>query len=70
MGNKKRYQRQLKVQLKYVPAPDSDGGLSRTIGILLRAAARGTTKSEDSIKGKKGPAGDNLTGGEETVAHE
>lgn len=49
--------------IRYMSAPDGNARLSRTIDILLRAAARGTTKSEDSIKGKNGSAGDGLTGG-------
>lgn len=55
--------------MKYVPAPDVRERLSRALGILLRAAARGTTESEDDIKGKKGPAGDSLTTGEEGDPH-
>lgn len=51
--------------IENIPAPDADERLSRAIDILFKAAARGTTKSEDSIKGKKGPAGDGLTNGEE-----
>lgn len=63
--NKKR----LVVSMRHVAAPDADKRLSRALGIWLRAAARGTTESEDDIKGKKGPAGDSLTTGEEGDPH-
>ena len=69
MGNKRRYQK-LRVQMKYVPAPDVRERLSRALGILLKATARGSTKSEDSIKGKKGPGGNGLTTGEEGDPHD
>jgi len=55
--------------IQYAPAPDADDRVSRALGILLRSAARGTTESEDDIKGKKGPAGDSLTTGEEGDPH-
>ena len=54
MGNKKQRQRQLIVRMKHAPAPDAEGRLSRAIDVLLKAAARDTTKSEDSIDAKKG----------------
>lgn len=53
------------VGVRHVPTPDAEARLCRAIGILLKAAARGTTKSEDSIRGKKGPAGGSLTSGNE-----
>ena len=63
--NKKR----LVVSIRHVAAPEADVRLSRALGILLKAAARDSTKSEDDIKGKKGPAGDSLTTGEEGDPH-
>jgi len=41
------------VSLRYVPAPDSDGRLYRTIEILLRAAARNTSQSKESANAKE-----------------
>ena len=61
----KQNQKRLVVSMRHVATPDGNARLSHVVEILLRAAARGTTKSEDSIKGKKGPAGDGLTGSAE-----
>jgi len=58
------------VGVRYVPRPDANAKLSHAIDILLRAAARSTTKSEDSIRRTKSPAGDGLTIGEEGDPHE
>lgn len=38
------------VEIRYVPTPNADERLSRAINILLGSAARGTAKSEGSIK--------------------
>lgn len=50
MGNKRSYQKQLRVQMKYVPAPDvqEKDRLSRVVNILLKAARRNISESEDS----------------------
>jgi hypothetical protein len=53
MGNKGRSQK-LRIQMKYVPAPDVDERVSRALGILLRAAARHATLSEKSANAKRG----------------
>jgi len=65
------------VTMRHVTTPDAEGRLSRAIDILLRVAARGTAKSEDSINAKKerpphqAPAEDTLTGvDEESDSHE
>lgn len=42
------------VGVRHVPMPDAEARLSRAIDILLRAAARGSTESQDGIKGKRG----------------
>jgi hypothetical protein len=70
MGNKGRSQK-LRIQMKYVPAPDVGERVSRALGILLRAAARTATTSEESINAKKeeepareGSAEDTLTAGD------
>ena len=65
----KQNQKSLVVNLRYVATPDGNARLSRALGILLRAAARSTTESEDDIKGKKGLAGNSLTTGEEGDPH-
>ena len=66
MGKKheRKNWRGLTVRIHTVPSPDADERFCRAIDVLLKAAARGTTKSEDSIKGKK-PAEDGLAGGKE-----
>lgn len=76
MGNDKRYQRQLRVQMKYVPAPNADDTLFRVLSILLRAARRAAT-SEEGTNAKKeqspsrAPEKNTPTGGiEESKAHE
>lgn len=72
----KEKQKRLVVSMRHVTTPDAEGRLSLTIDILLRVAARGTTKSEDSINTEKetppsrGPAGDSLSSGEEGDPHE
>lgn len=43
-----QHQKRLAASLRPVATPDAEERLSRAIDILLRAAARGTTKSEDS----------------------
>ena len=63
-------QKHLIVSIQHVTTADAGERLSHAIDILLKAAARGTTKSEDSIKGKRGPARGGLTTGEEGDAHE
>ena len=72
MGKKheRKNRRGLTVCIHTVPSPDADERFGRAISVLLKAAARDTTKPEENIKNKKGPAGDNLTGGEEAIAHE
>lgn len=71
MGNKKRYQTQLRVQMKYAPAPDADARLSRAIDILLRSWARDAARLEKSTNVKKTqppgqvPTKDTFTGGGE-----
>lgn len=45
------------VGVRHVPTPDAEARFSHAIAILLKAAARDTIKSEDSIKGKKGKKG-------------
>ncbi len=72
MGNKKRYQTQLRVQMKYAPATDADDRLSRAFRILLRSAAKNTATSEECLNAKKeeeppreSPAEDTLTAGDE-----
>lgn len=52
MGNKRRYQK-LRVQMKYVPAPDVRERLSRALGILLKAATRNTSQSKERLNAKK-----------------
>ncbi len=66
----KQNHKRIVVSLRHVATPDAEERLARATGILLKAAARGTTKSEDSIKGKRGPARGGLTTGEEGDAHE
>ena len=53
----KQSQKRLVVSIHRIATPDADARLCRAIAILLQAASRGTTKSEHSIKGGKGPAG-------------
>lgn len=72
MGNKKRYQTQLRVQMKYAPAPDADDRLSCAINILLDSAAGDAALSEKRTKTKKkkppcqAPEENTLTGGDES----
>ena len=68
--HRKHNKKPLVISLRYVATPDSNTRLSHAIDILLRAAARSTTKSEDSIRRTKSPAGDGLTIGEEGDPHE
>jgi len=64
----KQNQKRLVVSMRHVATPDGNARLSHVVEILLRAAARDATKSEDSIK-EKAPAGNSLTGGEEGDPH-
>lgn len=57
----KENHKRIVVSLRHVATPDGNARVLRTIEILLRAAVRGTTKPEDSIKGEKGPAEGGLT---------
>ena len=63
-------QKRMVVIMRHVTTPDAEGRLSRAIDILLRVAAKGTAKSEDSINAKKekpphqAPAEDALTAGD------
>jgi len=67
----KQNQKRLVVSMRHVATPDGNARLSHVVEILLRAAARGTTKSEGSIDAKKegpphqAPAENTLTGGAE-----
>lgn len=77
MGNKRSYKKQLRVQMKYVPAPDVQERLSRAVNILLKAATRRATTLGGSVNAKKEEpprqvtSEDTLTGGsEEDESHE
>jgi len=71
MVSKKKHQTQLRVQMKYAPTFDANARLSRTIDILLRAAARGASQSKGNPSTKReepfrhDPATDDPTGGNE-----
>ena len=64
-------QKRMVVTMRHVTTPDAEQRLSRAIDILLRVAARGTTKSKDGINTEKetpptrGSTGDTPTGGAE-----
>jgi len=49
----KEGQRMGVVEIRYVPVPDADLRLTRTINILLRSAARELEGSTDAQKGEK-----------------
>ena len=66
----KQNQKHLVVNIHQVATPDSNARLSHAIDILLRAVAKITARSEDSIRGTKSPAGDTLATGEEGDVHE
>ena len=77
MGSKRSCQKQLRVQMKYVHAPDAQERLSRALDILLKAAARYTTTLGGSVNAEKQqppyqpPEGDAPTGAtEENNSHE
>ncbi len=53
MSNKRSYQKQLRVQMNYVPAPDVRERLSRVLSILLKAATRHTATLGGSMNAKK-----------------
>lgn len=61
----KQNNKRIVVSLRHVVTPDGNARVSRTLDILLRAAARSTTKSQDGIKGKQGRAEDGLIKSEE-----
>jgi hypothetical protein len=62
--------------IQYVPAPDVDKRVSRAVNILLKAAKRNISESEDSKNGAKKepprpvPAEDAPTGRGEAVSDE
>lgn len=53
MGNKRSCQKQLRVQMKYVPAPDAQERLSRVVNILLKAATRHAATLGGRVNAKK-----------------
>lgn len=66
----KQNHKRMVISLRHVATPDAEERLARAIGILLKAAARDTTKSVDSINTEKetspscqAPAEDVPTGG-------
>jgi len=62
MGNKRSCQKQLRVQMKYVPAPDAKQRLSRVVNILLKATAKSTTAGEEKLP-RHTPREEGLTSG-------
>ena len=66
-----RNQKSLVVSIRHMVTTDSNGRLSRTIDILLRAAARGASQSKGNPGAKReeplrqDPATDDPTGGNE-----
>ncbi len=53
MGNDRRYQRQLRVRIKYVSAPDAGDRIARAISILLRAVVRGMSPLEKNTDARE-----------------
>jgi len=67
----KQNHKRMVVSLRHVATPDANARLSRTIDILLRAAARGASQSKGNPSTKReepfrhDPATDDPTGGNE-----